>query len=117
MGAEDEQHQIFSGGNRTDGTDIQLNNKETKPDSEELSSFSLSEPEDSYGQLSLFPSLEEEVGNIAAAEVSIKYTMPAAFSLPQEKALILEIILFPCGLMKTVCRLDVAHRQKKHLLQ
>ena len=70
MGAEDEQHQTFSGGNRTDGTDIQLN---------------IQEPEGTYGQLSLFPSFEEQVGNIAAAEASIKYTMPAAFSLPQEQ--------------------------------
>ena len=70
MGAEDEQHQTFSGGNRTDGTDIQLN---------------IQEPEGTYGQLSLFPSFEEQVGNIAAAEASIKYAMPAAFSLPQEQ--------------------------------
>ncbi|MCI8409125.1 MAG: DUF3849 domain-containing protein [Lachnospiraceae bacterium] len=194
MGAEDEQHQAVSGENRTDGTDIQLNNKENKPGSEELSGISLSgleqgilqfdefmihkcpdiagyflfekdrekqteyvknsykheeytefhvgvervgyradengltlwkgnylsrtaeaiipwnevrdriaqymendtylkpgqvpqwtEPEEKYQQLSLFPSLEEQVGNIAAAEASIKYTMPAAFSLPQEQ--------------------------------
>ncbi|MDE7425919.1 MAG: DUF3849 domain-containing protein [Lachnospiraceae bacterium] len=194
MGAEDEQHQTFSGGNRTDGTDIQLNNEETKPDSEELSGISLSgleqgilqfdefmvhkcpdiagyflfesdrekqteyiknsyrneeytefhvgmervgykaeekgltlwkgnylsrtaettipwsevrdkiasyiendsylksgqvpqwtEPEETYQQLSLFPSFEEQVGNIAAAEASMKHTMPAAFSLPQEQ--------------------------------
>ena len=68
MGAEDEQHQTFSGGNRTDGTDIQLN---------------IQEPEGTYEQLSLFPSFEEQVGNIAAAEASIKHTMPTAFSLPQ----------------------------------
>lgn len=70
MGAEDEQHQTFSGGNRTDGTDIQLN---------------IQEPEGTYGQLSLFPSFEEQVGNIAAAEASMKHTMPAAFSLSQEQ--------------------------------
>ncbi len=43
------------------------------------------ETENSYQQLSLFPSLEEQLGNIAVAEASIKYTMPAAFSLPQEQ--------------------------------
>ncbi|MBD4335780.1 hypothetical protein GUH15_06845, partial [Xanthomonas citri pv. citri] len=31
------------------------------------------------------PSFEEQVGTIAAAEASIQYTMPAAFSLPQEQ--------------------------------
>ena len=37
-----------------------------------------------FTQLSLFPSFEEQVGTVAAAEASMKYTMPAAFSLPQE---------------------------------
>lgn len=37
-----------------------------------------------YIQLSLFPSVEEQVGNIAAAEAGMKYTMPAAFSVPEE---------------------------------
>ena len=68
LGTDDEQHQIFSGGNRTDGTDLQLNTGQT---------------EGTYQQLSLFPSFEEQVGTIAAAEASIQYTMPAAFSLPQ----------------------------------
>ena len=70
LGAEDEQHQAVSGGNRIDGTDIQLSSQETKGN---------------YQQLSLFPSFEEQVGTIAAAEASMKYTMPAAFSLPQEQ--------------------------------
>ncbi|MDL2301015.1 DUF3849 domain-containing protein [Lachnospiraceae bacterium OttesenSCG-928-D06] len=48
------------------------------------------EKKDNYEQLSLFPSFEEQVGNIAAAQASIEYTMPAAFSLPQEQ---LEAIL------------------------
>ena len=69
LGADDEQHQTLSGGNRTDGVDLQLN----------------TEPTGAYQQLSLFPSFEEQVGTIAAAEASIQYTMPAAFSLPQEQ--------------------------------
>ena len=70
LGTDDEQYQTFSGGNRTDGTDLQLN---------------ITQPEGTYQQLSLFPSFEEQVGTIAAAEASIQYTMPAAFSLPQEQ--------------------------------
>jgi len=69
LGADDEQHQTLSGGNRTDGVDLQLN----------------TEPTGTYQQLSLFPSFEEQVGTIAAAEASIQYTMPAAFSLPQDQ--------------------------------
>ena len=41
--------------------------------------------EPTYQQLSLFPSFEEQVGTVAAAEASIQYTMPAAFSLPQNQ--------------------------------
>ena len=70
LGAEDEQHQAFGGGDRADGTDLQLN---------------IEQPEVTYQQLSLFPSFEEQVGTIAAAQASVKYTMPAAFSLPQEQ--------------------------------
>ena len=70
LGAEDEQHQAFGGGDRADGTDLQLN---------------IEQPEGTYQQLSLFPSFEEQVGTIAAAQASVKYTMPAAFSLPQEQ--------------------------------
>ncbi len=43
-----------------------------------------------YQQLSLFPSIEEQIGTIEAAQAGEKYTMPAAFSLPQEQ---LEAIL------------------------
>ena len=70
LGADDEQYQTRSGGDRTDGTDLQLN---TEPAGE------------SYQQISLFPSFEEQVGTIATAQASIPYTMPAAFSLPQEQ--------------------------------
>ena len=70
LGSEDEQHRTFGRGDRDDGTDLQLN---------------IEQPEGTYQQLSLFPSFEEQVGTIAAAEASIQYTMPAAFSLPQEQ--------------------------------
>ena len=70
LGADDEQHPTVSGGDRTDGIDLQLNTDK---------------PEEIYQQLSLFPSFEEQVGSIAAAEASIQYTKPAAFSLPQNQ--------------------------------
>lgn len=57
-------------GDRDDGTNLQLD---------------IEQPEGTYQQLSLFPSFVEQVGTIAAAGASIQYTMPAAFSLPQEQ--------------------------------
>lgn len=54
-----------------------------------LSGFSLPETE-TYQQLSLFPSIEEQIGTIETAQAGEKYIMPAAFSLPQEQ---LEAIL------------------------
>ncbi len=70
LGSEDEQHRTLGRGDRDNGTNLQLN---------------IELPEGTYQQLSLFPSFEEQVGTIAAAEASIQYTMPAAFSLPQEQ--------------------------------
>ena len=70
LGSEDEQHRTLGRGDRDDGTNLQLN---------------IEQPEGTYQQLSLFPSFEEQVGTIAAAEASIQYTMPAAFSLSQEQ--------------------------------
>lgn len=70
LGSEDEQYPERSGGDRDDGADLQLN---------------IEQPDETYQQLSLFPSFEEQVGTIAAAEASIQYTMPAAFSLPQNQ--------------------------------
>ena len=70
LGTEDEQYPTVSGGDRADGIDLQLN---------------IEQPEGKYQQLSLFPSFEEQVGNIVAVEASMKYTMPTAFSLPQEQ--------------------------------
>lgn len=45
MGAEDEQHQTLSGGNRTDGTDIQLNTAGSEPGDDTSSGFSLTDYE------------------------------------------------------------------------
>lgn len=73
---EDEQHPEPGGGSRTERTDLQPTN--------------FVKPEESYTQLSLFPSAEEQRGSITAAEASKKYTMPAAFYLPETD---LEVII------------------------
>jgi len=52
LGSEDEQHSTFSGGNRTDRTNIQL---------------------------SLFPSVEEQLRSIAVDHADDKFAIPAAF--------------------------------------
>ena len=112
VGGDDEQHQALGGGNRTERTGIQsvseeeiTENKElTEPGNGEntLSGFSMSgymekggyqkeeqvlqEEEsaeiESYQQLSLFPTVEEQIDMIEAAQAREKFTMPAAFSLP-----------------------------------
>lgn len=102
LGTEDEQHPAFSRGNRADGTDLQLNTEEPQPDRKNLSGIFLSEPEPEshvmpgeesgqiekepqFQQLSLFPSLEEQAGNLAAAEAGVRHIMPPAFSVPEER--------------------------------
>ena len=93
MGGDDEQHQALGGGDRAERADIHPVNENmdlTEPDSgEALSGFPLSGTE-VYQQLSLFPTIEEQIGTIEAAQAGEKYIMPAAFSLPQEQ---LEAIL------------------------
>ncbi len=69
MGTEDEQYSSLSRGNRAEGIDLQLNNESIEV----------------YEQLSLFSSLEEQIGTITAAEADISYVMPVAFSLEQEQ--------------------------------
>ena len=81
LDSEDEQHPEPGGGDREGRTD--LPSVEDTPLQGEV-------PEPVFTQLSLFPSFEEQVGTVAAAEAGMKYTMPAAFSLPQEE---LDIIL------------------------
>jgi len=67
VGRSDEQHQGLSGGDSFIGADLQLN-----PPEEELKQLNL---------FDLFPSFEEQMGNMIAAEASVKHEKPAAFSL------------------------------------
>ena len=83
LGSEDEQHSKPSRGSGSGRTGLQ-----SVTDTDDL--LRGEAPEPTFTQLSLFPSFEEQVGTIAAAEASIQYTMPAAFSLPQNE---LETIL------------------------
>lgn len=106
LGAEDERYQGISGGDSSKRTGLQPvkdgqdeesstetteNSNETEPDNEKepLSGFSLS-GEVIYEQMSLFPSLEEQIGTVEAAQAGMRFTMPVFFSLPQEQ---LEAIL------------------------
>ena len=83
LGSEDEQHSKPSRGSGSGRTGLQ-----SVTDTDDL--LRGEAPESTFTQLSLFPSFEEQVGTVAAAEASMKYTMPAAFSLPQNE---LETIL------------------------
>ena len=83
LGSEDEQHSEPSRGSGSRRTGLQ-----SVTDTDDL--LRGEAPEPTFTQLSLFPSFEEQVGTVAAAEASMKYTMPAAFSLPQNE---LETIL------------------------
>ena len=81
LGSKDEQHSEQSRGSGIERAGIQpVADTPLRGDA----------PEPTFTQLSLFPSFEEQVGTVAAAEASMKYTMPAAFSLPQNE---LETIL------------------------
>ena len=70
LGSKDEQYSESGRGNSESRDNLQLIEDNSK--------------EPVFTQLSLFPSFEEQVGTVAAAEASMKFTMPAAFSLPQE---------------------------------
>ena len=83
LGSEDEQHSEQSRGSGIERAGIQ-----PVTDTDDLLRGDAAEH--TFTQLSLFPSFEEQVGTVAAAEASMKYTMPAAFSLPQSE---LETIL------------------------
>ncbi len=83
LGSEDEQYSEPSRGSGFGRTGLQ-----SVTDTDDL--LRGEAPEPTFTQLSLFPSFEEQVGTVAAAEASMKYTMPAAFSLPQNE---LETIL------------------------
>ncbi len=76
VGGNDEQHSLIGGGDSFIGADLQLNT-----------------PIQEYEQLNifgLFPSFEEQVGNVVAAEASVKTKAPAAFLLKDEE--LLEVI-------------------------
>ena len=76
VGSEDEQHSEQSRGSGIERAGIQpVTDTPLRGEA----------PEPTFTQLSLFPSFEEQVGTVAAAEASMKYTMPAAFSLPQNE--------------------------------
>lgn len=70
LGSKDEQYSESGRGNSESRDNLQLIEDNSQ--------------EPIFTQLSLFPSFEEQVGTVAAAEASMKFTMPAAFSLPQE---------------------------------
>lgn len=70
LGSKDEQYSESGRGNSESRDNLQLIEDNSQ--------------EPIFTQLSLFASFEEQVGTVAAAEASMKYTMPAAFSLPQE---------------------------------
>ena len=78
LGSEDEQHSEQSRGSGIERAGIQ-----PVTDTDDLLRGDAAEH--TFTQLSLFPSFEEQVGTVAAAEASMKYTMPAAFSLPQNE--------------------------------
>jgi len=71
VGRSDEQHQGIGGGDSFIGADLQLS-----PPEEELQQLNL---------FDLFPSFEEQMGTMIAAEASVKHTKPAAFSLSDEQ--------------------------------
>ena len=96
LGTENEQHSARSRGSRSEGIDLQLNRKE---------------PESGYQQLSLFPSVEEQIGNITAAQASMKYTMPAAFFLPQDQ--LDDILRSGGGRVQSRKRIYAKYQQRK----
>lgn len=86
LGAENEQYTTGSGGNRAGGTDLQLNTEIREPGSDKLPGLSFDNLErPMYQQMSLFPSMEEQFGNIAALEASMKHVMPESFSIQNEQ--------------------------------
>ena len=68
LGSEDEQHSEPSRGSGSGRTGLQ-----SVTDTDDLLRGDAAEP--TFTQLSLFPSFEEQVGTVAAAEASMKYTI------------------------------------------
>lgn len=75
LGDTNEQYKKSGRGDRTEGTDLHAvddNNTFTKA-------------QETFTQLSLFPSVEEQLGTVAAAEAGTKYIQPIDFSLQQDE--------------------------------
>ena len=91
VGRHDEQHQGIGRGDSSFRTDLQLNAEKTsdnRADNTEISDEILTVPDTELKQLSffdMFPPIEEQMGNITAAEASAKHTKPAAFSLSEDQ--------------------------------
>lgn len=83
---------------------------EGRGDSPGRNSIQLS-TEEVYQQISLFPDMEEQAGNIAAAEAGIKYALPAAFSFPEENTD--EILRTGGGMKDSRSRIYARYQQGK----
>ncbi|WP_026508078.1 DEAD/DEAH box helicase family protein [Butyrivibrio sp. MC2013] len=97
VGRSDEQHQELSGGDSFIGADLQLN-----PPEEELKQLNL---------FDLFPSFEEQMGNMIAAEASVKHEKPAAFSLSDNQ--INEILRTGGGMENSRKRIYAKYQEHK----
>ena len=97
VGRSDEQHPELSGGDSFIGADLQLN-----PPEEELKQLNL---------FDLFPSFEEQMGNMIAAEASVKHEKPAAFSLSDNQ--IIEILRTGGGMEDSRKRIYAKYQEHK----
>ncbi len=97
VGRPYEQHPDIGGGDSPVGADLQLEAPET-----ELKQLSL---------FDLFPSFEEQMGNMIAAEASVKHTKPAAFSLSDEQ--VDEILRTGGGMEDSRKRIYAKYQQHK----
>ena len=93
MGAENGEYQAEGRGDSPGRNSIQLSTEEV------------------YQQISLFPDMEEQAGNIAAAESGIKYALPAAFSFSEENTD--EILRTGGGMKDSRSRIYARYQQGK----
>lgn len=73
LGNANEQYKESGRGNRAERTDLRAVEDNTS-----------SNPQETFTQLSLFPSVEEQLGTVVAAEAGTKYIQPTDFSLQQD---------------------------------
>ena len=97
VGRSYEQHPELGGGDSFIGADLQLN-----PPEGELKQLSL---------FDLFPSVQEQMGTIIAAEAGVKQTQPAAFSLSEKQ--IDEIIKTGGGMEDSRKRIYAKYMERK----